>query len=131
MAGKFKRDSTNTTSVNSADPVNAKAFCEGRDAQIAGISTNPHPVGSERNIAWQDGFNTVTPQGLRDNCSACIPIAVPNLVGSTLAAATAALVAVNLALGKVTLTTGPVTVQSPAATTKVQYQTTVNITLTS
>jgi hypothetical protein len=130
MSGSLKYDATNTTAIKSADPKLTKAFAEGRLAQIAGSGSNPHAAGSDANEAWQEGHDTVAPEGLRDSCAEAIPVAVPNVVGLSEAAATAAIVAAELLLGGVALETGNVTVQDPAAATLVQPNSGVVITLT-
>lgn len=132
MPGEFKHSAANNhTAIKTAKDELARAWCEGRESLVTGAGTNPHPSGSADNIAWQAGHDTVTPEGLVDNCAYCIPITVANVVGSSLAAATATLNAQGLAVGKVTLTTGNVTIQSPAAAAKTQLHQTVLLTLTS
>ena len=130
MAGQLKYDATNTTAIKSADPKLTKAFAEGRLAQIAGSGTNPHASGSDANEAWQEGYETTTPEGLRDSCAEAIPVAVPDVVGMSEGDATDAIVAAGLLLGGVALEVGDVTVQDPAAATLVQPKSVVNITLT-
>lgn len=129
MAGEMKYTAANTTASQSADPRLAKAFCEGREAQVAGNSTNPFPAGSEQNDAWQAGHDTTTPEGLVDNCALAIPITVPDLTGMTSANAQEAITAAGLAVGKITGTTGVVTVQVPTAATKVQPHSSVAFTI--
>lgn len=58
------------------------------------------------------------------------PVVVPNVVGMSLATATAALTAVNLGVGKFGNLAGIVASQSPAAATLVQQTFTVNVKLT-
>ena len=131
MAGEMKYTAANTTASQSADPRLAEAFCQGREAQVAGDSSNPFATGSEQNAAWQAGHDTVTPEGLVDNCALAIPITVANVVGASLSAATATLLAQHLLVGQVSLTTGNVTIQDPAAAAKVQPNQAVHLTLTS
>jgi hypothetical protein len=107
----------------------AKAFCEGRTALIAGLPTNPHQLDSDRYTAWQAGYDTVTPEGLVDNCAECIPITVPNIVGNTSAVAQAFIATALLGVGKITGTTGVVTVQSPIAGAKAQRSENINFTI--
>ncbi len=104
MAGEFKYDPTNTTAIQTADPRLAKAFAEGRYAQINGGS-NPHTSGSEAYTAWQAGYDTASPEGTIDNVAECIPKTVPSLVGSTQVQALAAITAAGFVLGQATYTT--------------------------
>lgn len=130
MPGEFKYTALNTVATQTADPKLALAFCAGRDSRIAGVSTNPFVATDENYTAWQAGYDTITPEGLVDNCASCIPITIPNIVGMTYVAATAALAAKYLKIGDITNPLGVVTVQSPAfGSGKVQRNVTVNVTL--
>jgi len=132
MPGEFKHSAANDhTDIKTARAQLPEAFCQGREDLVAGVSSNPFATGSAQNAAWQAGHDTVTPEGLVDNCALAIPITVANVVGSSLSAATATLLAQHLLVGKVTLTTGNVTVQAPAAATKAQPNQAVALTLTS
>ena len=130
MAGELKYSAADDdTVIKTARATYAEAFCDGRAAQVAGVSSNPYPSGSAQNIAWQSGHDTVAPEGLIDNCALAIPITTPNLSGLTSAAAQAAIANAKLAVGHITGTTGTVTVQSPDSAVKVQPHTTVAFTI--
>lgn len=62
--------------VKNADLVNSKAYCEGRQALYdswPGAFQNPHAQGSDANIAWKAGFDSVSaptdPIGPQDCCA--------------------------------------------------------------
>jgi PASTA domain len=120
MTGSFKYTADNTTAIKTADPELAAAFCRGRKAYIDGGSANPFVSGSEKYTAWQAGYDTVTPEGLRDGCANAIPITMPDLTGMSIAVASAAIVAAGLTVGNITGDSGVVTVQAPAAAAKTQ-----------
>jgi hypothetical protein len=120
MAGAFKYDATNTTAVKTADSRLAEAFCDGRRGLVAGANTNPHTSGDELYTAYEAGYATVTPEGLRDGCALAIPITMPDLADETIEDASAAIVAAGLVVGKITGSYGVVTSQLPAAAAKTQ-----------
>jgi hypothetical protein len=120
MAGAFKHDATNTTSIKTADSRLAAAFCDGRRGLVAGANTNPHTSGDELYVAYEAGYATVTPEGLQDGCALAIPITMPNLAGMDAATAEAAIVGAKLITGKITGGFGVVTAQLPLAAAKTQ-----------
>lgn len=127
MPGEFKYTAANTTASQTADPGLAKAFCQGREAQVAGDNSNPFVSGSEDNVAWQAGHDTVTPEGLIDNCALAIPITVPQTVGQTIAAARVLIISAGLAVNDITGSVGVIISQIPTAGAKVQPNTTVRL----
>jgi hypothetical protein len=130
MAGAFKYTAANDqTIVKTADPELARAFCRGRRALIDGDASNPFVSGSGKYDAWQAGHDTVTPEGMFDNCAMAIPITMPDLSGMTSANAQVAILAANLTVGKITGTTGVVSVQAPAAAAKTQPADVVTFTI--
>ena len=132
MAGEFKYTTANDqTVIKSADSTLAEAYCQGRAAQVAGVSSNPFPAGSEQNISWQYGHDQTTPAGLRDNCALAVPIAVPNLSTMSLGTATSTLVAAGLAIGKITQgpIAGTVLAQSPTSAALAQPHDVIAVTL--
>ena len=128
MAGAFKHDATNTTSIKTADSRLAQAFCDGRRGLVAGANTNPHTSGDELYTAYEAGYATVTPEGFQDGCALAIPITMPDLAGMTIAVASAAIVAAGLVVGQITGSFGVVTSQLPAAVAKTQPGDTVTFT---
>jgi hypothetical protein len=129
MPGQFKYTAANTTSIKTANPNVAKAFCAGRAAQVAGTGSNPHTSGDELYTAW-----ATTPEGLRDGCALAIPITVPDVVNLSRTAAVAAIVAAGFVDGKVVWngpSQGVVYSQLPAAAAKAQPGDTVTLRLAS
>jgi beta-lactam-binding protein with PASTA domain len=95
--------------------VNAKAYCEGRQAKAWTEATNPHVSGSEAFTAWAAGYALAIAAGKQGPCNITAGVAVPDLAGRTLVQATGDLTAVDLVVGSVINTAGVVTDQSIAA----------------